>query len=58
MLIKCKACGKEMSKLADTCPNCSHPNKTPEKKRKETAELITGVIFIILVAMAVWWLWS
>ena len=27
VLIKCRACGKDMSYFAKSCPNCGHPNE-------------------------------
>lgn len=38
-LIKCPECGKEISDMAETCPNCGCPRSLIEKKvREETAE--------------------
>ena len=49
-LTKCKACGAEMSRKAEACPKCGHPNK-------EAGYLSGGqVIGALLVAgIALWW---
>lgn len=38
MLINCKACGKEISEKAISCPNCGEPNGMD--KNKNTAALL------------------
>lgn len=53
MLIKCKACEKDMSKKADKCPSCGDPNVL-----KETKE--AGIKFLLgalLLGVIVWWVW-
>ena len=51
MLVKCKACGKDMSKQADKCPSCGDPNVL-----KETKE--AGIKFLLgalLLGVIIWW---
>lgn len=39
VLIKCRACGKDMSYFAKSCPNCGHPNEAlAEDVQKKTVE--------------------
>ena len=52
-LIKCKACGAEMSKKAAACPKCGHPNK--EANYLSGGQVFWG--FAIGIAV-IWWLAS
>ncbi|NLX81333.1 MAG: zinc ribbon domain-containing protein [Proteiniphilum sp.] len=42
-MVKCKACGKEISKKAKTCPHCGERNRSPI----HTVLNIALIIFII-----------
>lgn len=53
MLIKCKACGKDMSKQADKCPSCGDPNVLKETK-EAGIKFLLGVLFF---GFLVWWFW-
>lgn len=52
-LIYCKACGKQISANAPSCPSCGEPQK---QKRKSSPTLL---IFLLLAiaAFAVYWFW-
>ena len=52
-LIRCKACGAEMSKKAAVCPKCGHPNK--EANYLSGGQVLFGLAFGIAV---IWWLAS
>ncbi len=41
-LIKCKTCGNQMSKEADVCPSCGHPNK-------KNPSVIASIFTILIV---------
>ncbi|MGR3984313.1 MAG: zinc ribbon domain-containing protein [Gammaproteobacteria bacterium] len=47
-LIKCKECGKEISKKAKTCPHCGH-----ERKQAHAGEAFIGLIMLMFL---IWWL--
>lgn len=59
-LIKCPECGKEISDLAKSCPNCGRPMnvwqetealpKKQKKKKRGHGCLISFIIFILLLA--------
>jgi uncharacterized protein (DUF983 family) len=49
-LIQCTECKKEISKSADKCPNCGHPN--PKAKHLPGGQVF--VIFLLIVGF-IWW---
>jgi len=51
MLIKCKACGKEVSENAHTCPNCGEPIKLKGEGRSRCKPL--GFAGIAVIAIGV-----
>lgn len=61
-LIKCPECGKEVSDLASTCPNCGFPLERtvakPEsvsnsKPKPNTGKLVLGLLTLILIVVIV-----
>ena len=46
-LIKCKVCGKEISKDAETCPHCGEPS--PDIKQQKNFKSITATIFTLFL---------
>lgn len=51
-LIKCKECGKEISKKADSCPNCGFNLK---KEKENLNQGIGCLVLIVLIILG--WLW-
>ena len=49
-LIKCNACGSELSRKAPACPKCGHPNK--ESNNLSGGQIVGG---LIAAAIGVWW---
>lgn len=49
-LVKCKACGNQISKNARTCPQCGHPNKKPTSKPAGCLALIVLVVLVWSIA--------
>ncbi len=49
-LTKCKACGAEMSRKAQACPKCGHPNK-------EASYLSGGPVVgaLVVAGITTWW---
>jgi predicted nucleic acid-binding Zn ribbon protein len=47
-LISCKACGKEISPNANTCPHCGEPIPKPVE---QTVKIVFGIIGGILLAI-------
>ncbi len=47
MLIKCKACGKDVSENAFSCPNCGEPLKKKGKCRSKKLGFIGIAIFLL-----------
>jgi uncharacterized OB-fold protein len=50
-MIKCKACGKDIAKNADTCPHCGY--KVPMSNSSAAFTLIALTIIIILIGSMV-----
>ena len=44
MLIRCKACDREISRKARTCPHCGHSRK---KKKLRVILIIFAIIFLV-----------
>ena len=61
-LIKCRACGKDVSENAPTCPNCGEPINRKEAKKlssggidfKDPVHIIGLIIAILIVAGVVY----
>lgn len=47
-LIKCPACGREVSAKAASCPHCGDPLRQEEQKQSAT-----GVLAAILIALII-----
>jgi hypothetical protein len=50
-LIKCKTCDGEMSRKAEVCPKCGHPNK--EASYLSGGQVLGG---LVLAGIVIWWL--
>ena len=48
-LTKCKECGKEISKKADTCPNCGFNQKKSKGKKWQAFGCLFWIFIIFLV---------
>jgi hypothetical protein len=49
-LVKCKACGHDVSSKAEACPNCGHPIAAARKaKAQTTGGLGCGVIMLAVI---------
>ena len=49
-LTKCKACGAAMSRKAEACPKCGHPNK--EASHLSGSQVLGA---LVLAGIAIWW---
>ncbi|MCC5095220.1 MULTISPECIES: hypothetical protein [Xanthomonas] len=49
-LIKCKACGSQISRKAASCQKCGHPNK--EANYLSGGQVFGGLLF---AGVAIWW---
>ena len=50
-LIKCKECGKEVSKKAETCPNCGAPLKKKTTQYGCGTLILLGIVTFILIGV-------
>ena len=50
-LTPCRACGREISVNAASCPHCGEPVKPPEKPKQE--QTATGLLAAIIIALIV-----
>jgi hypothetical protein len=50
-MIKCGSCGNDISKKAETCPKCGHPNK--QAKYLSGGQVFSYLVFALGV---IWWL--
>lgn len=50
-LIKCKECGKEVSKKAETCPHCGVPLKKQATKYGCGTLILLGIVTFILIGV-------
>lgn len=50
-LKKCKECGKEVSKKAETCPNCGNPIKKKPKQYGCGTLILIGIVAIFLISV-------
>lgn len=46
-MIKCKACGKDIAKNADTCPHCGYKVPMSNSAASITLVLIMGLAIVI-----------
>jgi hypothetical protein len=54
-LIKCPDCGKDVSDVAPSCPNCGRPGQVSVTgKGKKTSPLATGCLVLLLAAFGLW----
>ena len=54
-LIKCPDCGKDVSDVAPSCPNCGRPGQVPVVgKAKKTSPAATGCLVLFLAAFGLW----
>ena len=49
-LTKCKACSAQMSRQAQACPKCGHPNK--EASHLSGGQVLGG---LVVAGIAIWW---
>jgi predicted amidophosphoribosyltransferase len=52
-LINCRACGREISSNATSCPHCGEPRPEAQPKPKQTA---TGLLAAIIIGLLAAWL--
>lgn len=50
-LVKCEACGADISKETDKCPQCGHPNKS--YKKPVGCLQVLGGLFAVLILIAI-----
>jgi hypothetical protein len=52
-LIKCPACGKDVSTQATSCPNCGHPVAKSGANKPRRKSRLGGLLAILLILIAV-----
>jgi hypothetical protein len=52
-LIKCPACGKDVSTQAASCPNCGHPLAKSGANKPRTKSRLGGLLAILVIVIAV-----
>jgi predicted nucleic acid-binding Zn ribbon protein len=52
-LIKCPACGKDVSTQAAACPSCGHPLAKSDANKPQNKSRLGGLLAILLIVIAV-----
>jgi uncharacterized protein (DUF983 family) len=54
-LIKCVACGKEVSTEAERCPHCGQPTESKKRADLSAANLTCGCIIVLIIGLIIWY---